>query len=366
MSNEYNGNIVPSGTLKGILNTALGKDGKDAYKLAVEKGFAGTEEEWLESLKWKPDEGVVTPEMLDRDYWQMLARVPVRSYGDLDSIISEKDSFNSIYRVEFTGLSAIKKIIGEGSFVAIVRYDKSGLFLLNIDNGESWIYKAGSNELISPDRERLKSGAEVTLTAEQVYALDKMFELAAYKDEAVAEVYKGFVSAFGLDKYREMRLLDGSELISAGLSNYWNPAEAPEHDWKQAGASLEADGKPLTDGIPYAYQQREDGSSTRTIYPDYDITAEGGYSYQIYFEANEGVKLALEFYNQNVLDAYANSENWSTSDFKDGYGWQDSMGYEWVPPAEINGSPIKAMRLNFNSGNAGVKKVIIYRKKVAS
>lgn len=33
-----------------------GKDGKSAYQIALDKGFIGTEEEWLESLKGEPGE----------------------------------------------------------------------------------------------------------------------------------------------------------------------------------------------------------------------------------------------------------------------------------------------------------------------
>lgn len=369
MSNVISGALPEDKPLKGDLAMVFGKDGengKSAYEIAVEKGFKGTEEEWLESLKWKPQSGSVTRDLLDRDYWQMLTRVPVLAYDSLDSIIEEADSLNSIYRIELSVLSPIRKVVGEGSFVAIVRGDKSGLYLLNTLNGEGWTYKAGSNKLISPDREKFKSGAEVTLTLDQVSALDKMFEMAAYKDEAVAEVYKGFVSAFGLDKYRIMRTLESGSFISAGLSQYFNPYTY-RTDWRQGGATIGEDGVPLADGVPYTYVNTSD-SQNRTVYPYYDIPAEGGYSYQIYFEANEGVQVALEFYNQNVLDAVAESGNWDKADLKDGYGWQDSMevnpDWSWVPPTEINGSPVKAMRLNFNSGDAGIKKVIIYRKKV--
>lgn len=42
-----------------------GKDGKSAYELAVEQGFNGTLDEWLESLKGEPGK---TPEK-GVDYW---------------------------------------------------------------------------------------------------------------------------------------------------------------------------------------------------------------------------------------------------------------------------------------------------------
>ncbi|MBQ2825165.1 MAG: hypothetical protein IJF19_02720 [Clostridia bacterium] len=91
--------------------------------------------------------GSVTPEHLDREYWQMLNRNPVHGYDYLDSIIDESDCTKAIYRVEFSGLSPIKSVVGEGSFAAIVRGDQSGLYLFNITTGKGWIYEKGSSEL---------------------------------------------------------------------------------------------------------------------------------------------------------------------------------------------------------------------------
>ena len=42
------------------VHTIHGKDGKSAYEIAVENGFVGTEEEWLESLQG--DDYVITEE----------------------------------------------------------------------------------------------------------------------------------------------------------------------------------------------------------------------------------------------------------------------------------------------------------------
>ena len=102
MSQELKGSIATVGTLKGSVGTAIGRDGKSAYQLAVENGFVGTVEEWLESLKGiyigsgdmpdnynvqiNPDgiavtmndimpDGSVTPLKLDRAYWQKVTRV---------------------------------------------------------------------------------------------------------------------------------------------------------------------------------------------------------------------------------------------------------------------------------------------------
>lgn len=298
-------------------------------------------------------------------YWESLFYM-ASEYVYLDSICTNGKE-EAIYR--FAVQNPLKSIVGTDTMYGVKVAGAERLLLVDPFTGVLWTYEKGGLELVpavGDYKEISTKGAEITLTFDQVEALDKMFELAAYKDEAVAEVYKGFVSAFGLDKYRIMRTLESGDLISAGLSQYFNPYTY-RTDWRQGGATIGEDGVPLADGIPYTYENASD-SQDRTVYPYYDIPAEGGYEYQIYFEANEGVQVALEFYNQNVLDVVANSGNWDKADFKDGYGWQDSMevnpDWSWVPPTEINGSPVKAMRLNFNSGDAGIKKVIIYRKKV--
>lgn len=63
-----------------------GKDGKSAYEIAVSKGFEGTEEEWLASLKGYPGEDGATPNI---------------SIGTVDTLESGSDATASI-----TGTSA--------------------------------------------------------------------------------------------------------------------------------------------------------------------------------------------------------------------------------------------------------------------
>lgn len=215
---------------------------------------------------------------------------------------------------------------------------------------EEWTEWVDMSDRVSKSKV-MAEGAKITLTIEQIDALDKLFDAMGFQDgSTAAALYSNFVTAFGLDKYRAIRMLEGSELLPCGVSSYYDISK-----YNDAWQSY--------NGIPYTYV-RIDGTLSRTCYPYFDIPAEGGYSYQIYYEANDDVTMCLEFYNQNVLDAVANGENWNAADKKDGYGWQTSMGYEWTPPTEHNGSPIKAMRLIFNNVDAGVQKVIIYRKKV--
>jgi hypothetical protein len=66
MSNEINGKVSDvglvkgtvsgTGTLKGKTSTMIARDGRSAYEVAVDNGFEGTEEEWLESLKGEKGE----------------------------------------------------------------------------------------------------------------------------------------------------------------------------------------------------------------------------------------------------------------------------------------------------------------------
>ncbi len=97
-------------------------------------------------------EGVkISPDTLDREYWQKLERVSVTGYDYFDSILSEQNAVNTIYRVEFSGLSPIKSLVGEGSFVAVVSFNQDALLLLNIANGDRWLYEKGSNTLTKPE-----------------------------------------------------------------------------------------------------------------------------------------------------------------------------------------------------------------------
>ena len=93
----------------------------------------------------------ITPDTLDREYWQKLERINVTGYDYFDSIISEKNALNTIYRVEFSGLSPIKTVTGDGSFVGVVSFDRDALLIMNISNGDRWIYKKDSNTLTKPE-----------------------------------------------------------------------------------------------------------------------------------------------------------------------------------------------------------------------
>lgn len=196
-----------------------------------------------------------------------------------------------------------------------------------------------------------ESGAKITLNADQLYALDKMFEIAAYSSDEAQSAYSDFITAFGIDQYRVMKKLGADDIEPCGVS-YYNDVTGKIDGWEQYN------------DVPYTYVFTS-STLSRSCYPYFDLPAEGGYAYKIYFNAKTAdTKMCIEFYNQNVLDAVAAGEDYSTNDKKDGYGWQTSMGYEWTPPTEVNGSPIKCMRLIFDKAEPNISKLIIYRKKV--
>ena len=91
--------------------------------------------------------GVVTPQNLDREYWQKYERINVSGYDYFDAILQDESPACAIYRVEFSGLSPVKNQVGEGSFIAFTSYNCDGLLLLNVSTGELWTYRKGAHEL---------------------------------------------------------------------------------------------------------------------------------------------------------------------------------------------------------------------------
>lgn len=63
-----------------------GKDGKSAYEIAVEKGFSGSEEQWIQSLTGLPGE---TPYIGENGNWFIgavdteIRATPISNYNDL-------------------------------------------------------------------------------------------------------------------------------------------------------------------------------------------------------------------------------------------------------------------------------------------
>lgn len=80
---RLSGGIEKASNLKGELSQSLAR-GPSAYEVAVDNGFKGTEQEWLESLKgYTPIRGI--------DYWtaQDVAAIKQELKAYIDSLLSE-------------------------------------------------------------------------------------------------------------------------------------------------------------------------------------------------------------------------------------------------------------------------------------
>lgn len=109
MANIYNagkitGSISAQKNVKGTINMTL-YHGLSAYEIAVEHGFVGTEEEWLESLKasavveFRTNENTVQYKYKDQDEWldlinldyELLTNIPTikenELRGDVDQYV---------------------------------------------------------------------------------------------------------------------------------------------------------------------------------------------------------------------------------------------------------------------------------------
>lgn len=109
MANIYNagkitGSISAQKNVKGTINMTL-YHGLSAYEIAVEHGFVGTEEEWLESLKasavveFRTNENTVQYKYKDQDEWldlinldyELLTNIPTikenEIIGDVDQYV---------------------------------------------------------------------------------------------------------------------------------------------------------------------------------------------------------------------------------------------------------------------------------------
>lgn len=152
--------------------------------------------------------GSVTPDILDRKYWQKLERIPVNGYDYFDSILEEESAQDTIYRVEFSGLSPIKSVVGEGSFIALTSNELSCLLLLNIANGERWVYQKGSSELTSCECSEVEI-ASGSITPDK---LDRQYALPVTVLKVMASM-----PSITLDTLTEYRVTEYAQAITLNL-----------------------------------------------------------------------------------------------------------------------------------------------------
>ena len=196
-----------------------------------------------------------------------------------------------------------------------------------------------------------EKGAIATLTDSQLYALDKMFKIAAYSSDEASEAYEEFVDAFGIDAWIVMANIDTAKLKEDCQLSYCNNVKVtiPSTSAKQYCE------------IPYTYTP----SNNRTSYPYFDLFVEPGYEYAIEFESTAGAQVCVQMYDEIALQAIADGVDFKESQNATGWtSWAGSMEATYQPVKTLAGYMPKAMRFVFNAKYAGITKCIIYKKKV--
>jgi hypothetical protein len=93
----------------------------------------------------------VTPERLDRRYWECITDSTVTMYADLDIMFDNENAVEQIHNIRFTGLSPIKLVVGDGEFIASISVEHDTMLLINKTNGDIWTYVKGSEEIIKKE-----------------------------------------------------------------------------------------------------------------------------------------------------------------------------------------------------------------------
>lgn len=197
-----------------------------------------------------------------------------------------------------------------------------------------------------------EKGAMATLTESQLYALDKMFQLAAYSSDEAYEAYEMFVDAFGIDKWLIMQNIDTARLKIDCQLSYSNNITIDFPDMTSTSRC---------DNIPYTYTP----STGRTSYPYFDLLIEPGYKYAIEFESSSDARVNVQMYDEIALQAVTDGVNYNESQNATSWtGWAGSMELEYTPVNTSAGYIAKAFRFTFDAKDAGITKCIIYKKKV--
>ncbi len=293
----------------------------------------------------------VTPEKLSKNYLEYSTGT-IRNCGDLDAIIALGND-QALYRVDVSGLSAFKSLVGEGYFTALTDTERQELTLTNHSTGKMWLYKEGSEELVSLSSdvneiekhisEVSEKGGVVTLTSPQLDALDNLFDITAYTSEKGKDAYEAFVKAFGLDSFRVQREFSIDELFPCGLS-FLREANI-------TGAVMSE----------YGYYTKQ--GTNRYSYIYFDIPCKYGYTYKFDFETTQSSdNVAVELYNEYALNQVEAEGDYRSADHKE-YNWIGNGG-EITPPDHINGFAPAGLRFVFNTGTPGVSKITISKKRV--
>ena len=175
MSNVITGTVAATGTMRGSLKTVYGKDGLSAYEVAVENGFEGTEEEWLDSLNGGTGDvcnalkgsasGNAIPIMdISPIPHQIKVNVEIPEYKTVvekDALSSETISFEPLTEWVIT-----TNLVNEG-------------LTLNLEDGSEW-HSYGALEITS--------GARYVKVEYQNGVVSQYF----YNDDAMTDLYNSF------------------------------------------------------------------------------------------------------------------------------------------------------------------------------
>ena len=115
--------LVPYALLKKYVKASLagagalkGEDGKSAYEIAVEHGFSGSEEEWIQSLTQTAE----SPHIGDNGNWFIgavdtgVAATPSMSYNDLtDKPTLNGETIEGDMEIDSIPLSKIDELFGK-------------------------------------------------------------------------------------------------------------------------------------------------------------------------------------------------------------------------------------------------------------
>lgn len=271
--------------------------------------------------------------------------------------------------------------------------------------------------------QKLEDTGQNGLTAEQISALDGMFKICAYTQNA-NEAYTHFKTAFGITDpdgpgddtktLTDITVVYSGGNVTAGTdvnelsgivvtAHYDDGSTEVVTDYTLSGtiaegsnvvtvnyggmtATFEVVGThELTDeytlymdvdvskflngyghtiypdrsSIPYAMEKTE-----RTAYCDFDIPASDGETYKFEWELepeSDAADISTVFYNANFMSCVDQHITAIESDIDD-QGWYSNGSPYVISPIKPN---IRTMRMVFKSGTVKIKRMTIYRKKAS-
>lgn len=145
--NLYNANTVYGNIINGVPQAGgAGKDGKSAYEIAVDNGFEGTEEEWLESLKGEKGGGssdyiTITRTFTENDTSKGIASKGTGAFSSSSAFRCTEFVFMPMI---YGGNITVKSTINGYSSVAFYDENKDVISTISADNIADYGYTTGN------------------------------------------------------------------------------------------------------------------------------------------------------------------------------------------------------------------------------